>query len=101
MIRKTIFAAALGAGLVFAGAPTTAQAAVDVDIQINLGFGGFVTKDRSCGAGARIVAQRFNFVRARNCKGNIYEYSGRRNGKWYIIKLSSVTGRILDVRRWK
>lgn len=101
MIRKTLLAAALAAGFAFTAVPPAAHAAVDVDITINLGFGGFVTKDRSCGAGARIVAQRFNFVKARNCKGNIYEYSGKRNGKWFIIKLSSVTGKILDVRRWK
>ena len=96
MIRKTF--AAMVLGLMIAGAGTSAAKA-DTDIIINLGFGGFYGKSISCRTGARIVAQRFNKVEIRECVGKAYKYFGKRNGKWYTIKVSAYSGRIVDVVR--
>ena len=96
MIRKMLFAAALGLA-VTAGTPA---ARADVDITINLGYGGFYGKNVSCATGARVVARRFNSVTRRDCRGTRYVYSGRRNGKWYFVTVSSATGRITAVKRY-
>lgn len=96
MIRKSLIAMAFG--MLMAVAPAPAQA--DVDITINLGYGGFYGRNISCVTGARIVDRRFNNVTMRNCRGRVYEYTGRRNGKWYRVNVSAVTGRIITVRRW-
>ena len=98
MIRKTLVAIAFGLSIMTAGAPA---AKADVDININLGFGGFYGSNISCRQGERIVERRFNQVVPRNCRGSRFEYTGRRNGKWYVIKVSSRSGRITDVRRWR
>jgi hypothetical protein len=97
MFNKTILALAFGLAIATGGAST---ARADLDITINLGFGGDYGRDISCGQGRRIVERRFNHVVARDCKGSRYDYTGRRNGKWYFISVSSSTGRISDVRRW-
>ncbi len=99
MIRKTLIAMAFGLALA-AGAAPSARADVDIDIDLNLGYGGFYGRNISCRQGVWIVERRFNYVVARNCRGAHYEYTGRRNGKWYFIKISSRTGRITEVRRW-
>lgn len=80
-----------------------APARADVDININLGYGGWGTigvKRGTCRHGLRVVNRRFNNVFIRDCRGQVYEYGGRRNGKWYKIKVSAYNGRIVDVRRW-
>lgn len=46
------------------------------------------------------MERRFNAVRTVECRGKTYRYTGRRNGKWYIIHVSSYSGRIVNVRRW-
>ena len=97
MIRNTLIAAAFGL-VMTALVPGAAQA--DVDISINLGYGGFYGNNISCRTGARIVDQRFNNVTIRNCVGKHFDYTGKRNGKWFFIKVNSYTGRIVDVRRW-
>jgi hypothetical protein len=97
MIRKTVIAAAFGLAMLAGG---TSAARADVDIDINLGFGGFYGKGISCSQGKRIVDRRFNRVVARDCKGSRFDYTGRRSGKWYRISVSSATGRITSVRRW-
>jgi hypothetical protein len=96
MFRNTIVAAGLALAMVF-GAPAPAKA--DVDISINLGFGGFYGKNISCQTGARIVDRRFSRVRIQSCAGKNYDYTGRRNGKNYWIKVNRSTGRIVEVRR--
>jgi hypothetical protein len=98
MIRNTLMAMAFGLAAMAGTAPA---AKADVDININLGYGGFYGNNVSCRQGERIVERRFNQVVPRNCRGSHYDYTGRRNGKWYFIKISSRTGRITDVRRWK
>ena len=99
MFRNSLVAMALGLS-VLAMAPEPARADVDLDITLNLGYGGFYGRNITCRQGWRIVERRFNHVRARDCKGSRFDYSGRRNGKWYIIGVDSRTGRITEVRRW-
>ncbi len=96
MIRKAFIALAFG---LLVAAPS-APARADVDITINLGYGGFYGRNISCYTGARIVDRRFNDVVMRNCRGRYFDYTGRRNGKWYFIQVNSSTGRIASVRRW-
>lgn len=100
MIRKLALAfVAILAVSAFEPAPARA----DVDISINLGYGGWgvigVSRG-SCRYGLRVVNRRFNNVRIIECSGRTYQYAGRRNGKWYKIWVSASTGRIVDVRRW-
>jgi hypothetical protein len=97
MIRKTALAFV---ALLAMSMADTAPARADVDITINLGYGGFYGRNISCRTGHRIVERRFNAVRTVECRGKTYRYTGRRNGKWYIIHVSSYSGRIVNVRRW-
>ncbi len=97
MIRKTFLTLA---ALLAISAMGTSPARADIDIDINLGFGGGYLGKVSCRTGERIVERRFNRVSARDCRGSHYEYIGRRNGKWYYITLNSRTARIVAVRRW-
>ena len=98
MIRKSLIALALGLTVAAAAAPA-ARADVDIDIKINLGYGGFYGRNITCKTGARIVDQRFNNVKIRDCSGANYRYHGRRNGKNYLINVSRSTGRITAVTR--
>ena len=97
MIRKTFLVAA---GLLTISTMGISPARADVDIDINIGFGGGFGGKVSCNTGARIVDRRFNQVVRRDCRGSHYQYTGRRNGKWYYITLNSRTARIVAVRRW-
>lgn len=96
MFRKTIAAAGFTLATVTFG---SAPALADVDITIHLGYGGFYGTNVSCQTGARIVDRRFNNVRIQSCAGSKYDYTGRRNGKNYWIKVSRNTGRIVEVQR--
>lgn len=98
MIRKVLLASALGVALLI---PGPAEARADVDITINLGYGGFFGRNITCGTGKRIVDRRFNSVRIYDCRGSTYVYTGRRNGKWYWIMVDSRRGVIKEVRRWR
>jgi hypothetical protein len=97
MIRKIFFAAAALLAMSVMG---TSPARADIDIDINIGYGGGYHGKISCGIGARIVGHRFNRVSPLDCRGSQYQYSGRRNGKWYHITMNSRTARITSVRRW-
>ena len=97
MIRKAFLTVAT---LLAISAMGTSPARADLDIDINIGFDGGFHGKVSCGTGARIVDRRFNRVVARDCRGSHYEYTGRRNGKWYFITLNSRNARIVAVRRW-
>lgn len=98
MFRKTIVAAGFALAMAM-GASASAHA--DVDISINLGFGGFFGSNISCQTGGRIVDRRFKDVKIRSCAGKNYDYTGRRNGKNYWIKVNRSSGRITEVRRIK
>ena len=97
MIRKTFLAAA---ALLTISTMGISPAKADIDIDINIGFGGGYHGRISCNTGGRIVDRRFNRVNARDCRGSHYEYTGRRNGKWYYITVNARTARIVAVRRW-
>ena len=97
MIRKTFLAAA---ALLAISTMGISPAKADIDIDINIGYGGGYHGRISCNTGSRIVDRRFNQVVRRDCRGSYYEYTGRRNGKWYYITLNSRTARIVAVRRW-
>lgn len=97
MLRTFTLAAALVMGLAVAG-PSPARA--DIDIDINIGYGGFYGGNISCSTGKRIVDRRFNRVRARDCNGTVYVYTGRRNGKWYRVEVDARRGYIRHVQRW-
>lgn len=100
MIRKLFMASALGLA-VLTQMPGSAEARTDVDIVINLGYGGFYGRNISCATGRRLVERRFNLVRARDCRGSSYVYTGRRNGKWFYIVVDARRGVIKDVYRWR
>jgi len=54
----------------------------------------------SCKRAKRIVRNHgYHRVRARDCRGKTYSFSGRKRGRTYIIKLRSRTGRIFKVFR--
>jgi hypothetical protein len=90
---------AFGLAAVLSTAPA-ARADVDIDIKINLGYGGFYGKNVTCLRAEQIVKRRFNAVSRRNCKGANYDFNGKRNGKWYHVRVSKATGRISSVVRF-
>lgn len=96
MFRRTLIATA-AAFLMAVGA--TAPAKADIDININLGYGGKYGRNISCRQGAWIVSERFAHVSIMSCAGKNYDYRGRNNGKWYHIKVSAYSGRIVEVER--
>ncbi|MCB1377877.1 MAG: hypothetical protein KDK89_05850 [Alphaproteobacteria bacterium] len=97
MFRKTALALAALLALSFA---ETAPARADVDINIDLGFGGFYGRNISCRQGFRIVDRRFYRVRVVECSGRTYRYIGWRRGHRYLIHVSAYSGRIVQVRRY-
>ena len=99
MFRKTLIAIAFGLAIAAATAPA-AQADIDLDIKLNLNFGGHYGRNISCRTGARIVGERFNQINIRSCAGSNYDYNAKRNGKWYHVKVSRSSGRIVSVTRW-
>lgn len=105
MIRKSMIAS-LALLSLFALAPETvapARADVDLDIRLNLGYGGWgvigVPRRGNCRQGRRIVDRRFNNVRPAECSGRYYTYYGSRNYNLFVITLDSYSGRIVDVQR--
>lgn len=78
-----------------------ARAGTDIDISINLGYGGFYGRNITCNQGRSLVEYRFNYVSKVDCKGSTYVYTGKRNKKWFFVHVSAYTGRITNVRRWK
>lgn len=54
----------------------------------------------SCARGLQIVKRSgFIDVRASDCEGRTYAYSGRRGAAIYIIEINSRTGKIRNIRR--
>ncbi len=54
----------------------------------------------SCNRGKRIVENAgFRRVRARDCKGKNFRYTGRKKGDDFEIRVNSRNGRIVSVRR--
>lgn len=106
MFRRALILA--GATLMMlAGASVSARADVDIDIDLGIGgygHGGDYDRDYwpnriSCRQGLRIVARRYDRVRPRNCSGRTFVYIGERGSRWYLIYVSSRSGRIVDTDR--
>jgi len=93
-MRTGFLTGLIAAGMMTLGA-ATADAATNVDINIGK------TKGISCGTGKRIVQGKgYINVRARDCYGEIYVYSGLRYGKNWWIEVRRRDGKIIDrVRR--
>ncbi len=71
-----------------------AEAATNVDINIGK------TKGISCNTGRHIVEGKgYINVRARDCYGEIYVYSGLRHGKSWWIEVRRRDGKIIDTMR--
>jgi len=83
----------IAAGMLTLGA-ATADAATSVDINIGK------TKGISCGTGKRIVEGKgYINVRARDCNGEIYVYTGLRYGKSWWVEVRRRDGKIIDTMR--
>ncbi|MBL8906315.1 MAG: hypothetical protein JNM20_06535 [Rhizobiales bacterium] len=83
----------IAAGMMVLGA-ASAGAATSVDINIGK------TKGISCGTGKRIVEGKgYINVRARDCNGEIYVYTGLRYGKNWWIEVRRRDGKIIDTMR--
>jgi hypothetical protein len=89
------------------GSAGISPALADIDVEIGVGDdddddGGFDDDDRgriSCSRGERIVRRAgFHRVRARDCNGRIYRYTGRRHGDTFLIGVHSRRGSIQFVR---
>jgi hypothetical protein len=73
-----------------------ALADIDVEINLELKKHGKI----SCRRGERIVERAgFRRVRARDCSGRRYIYTGRRHGDQFRIRVDSRRARIVDVDR--
>ena len=90
----TGFLTGLMAGAVMAIGVAAADAATNVDINIGK------TKGVSCNTGKRILeGKNYINVRARDCNGEIFVYSGIRNGKNWWIEVRRRDGKIIDTVR--
>jgi hypothetical protein len=80
------------------GAPTSAEARVSVNIHVgsNISNGRRIT----CSEGRWMLERRgFRDVRARDCRGRFFTYSGRRSGSWWWIDVRSSDGRVMNMSR--
>ena len=102
MLRVLLLSLALFLGVMATpvGAPTHAQAQVSIDIRVgNSLYGG---RWISCADGRRRLERRgFRDVRARDCRGRIYSYTGRRDGSRWWIDVRARDGRIMRLERWR
>lgn len=118
MIAKSLIAAAAVAVSVAGFSATSANAGkwdVDINLYPDYGYGygvGYPIYDEpihhhrphhvirvSCEEGAWSVRSAgFRKVRANDCDGRSYTYTGKRNGERFLIKVSSRSGDIISVR---
>jgi len=96
VLASVLVALGLLAGPVWA--PTPASSQVHVDIRIGTSISG--GRRISCWEGQRsLERRRFRNVRAHNCSGRVFVYSGRRDSRDWWIDLSSRDGRIVRMQR--
>jgi hypothetical protein len=104
MLKTLLFS--IGVALALTIAPVTASLADDWEhkgswVGHDFGDDGY---DRSparisCNRGAAAVRNAgYNRVRVRDCNGETYSYSGRKNGASFLIGVNSSGGRITSVR---
>ncbi|MBL8895445.1 MAG: hypothetical protein JNJ53_12635 [Rhizobiales bacterium] len=92
-MRTGILTCLIAGAAMIAGA-AAADAATNVDINIGN------TKGISCNTGRHIVEGKgYINVRARDCNGEIYVYSGIRNGKNWWIEVRRRDGKVIDTVR--
>ena len=85
-------------GLIAAGMMTLGMATADAATTVDINIG--KTKGISCGTGKRIVEGKgYINVRARDCNGEIFVYSGLRYGKSWWIEVRRRDGKIIDTMR--
>lgn len=85
-------------GLIVAGMMTLGMATADAATTVDINIG--KTKGISCGTGKRIVEGKgYINVRARDCNGEIFVYSGLRYGKSWWIEVRRRDGKIIDTMR--
>ena len=85
-------------GLIAAGRMTLGMATADAATTVDINIG--KTKGISCGTGKRIVEGKgYINVRARDCNGEIFVYSGLRYGKSWWIEVRRRDGKIIDTMR--
>ena len=91
---RTGFLTGLIAGAAMVLGVAAAEAASNVDINIGK------TKGISCNTGRHIVEGKgYINVKARDCNGEIYVYSGIRNGKNWWIEVRRRDGKVIDTAR--
>lgn len=98
MFRWIIVPIALWLAMLIPQAPAEAQ----VNIQINVGSTLNSGRRISCLDGQRMLERRgFRSVRALDCRGRFFNYTGRRQNVWWWIDVQARDGRIvrLDRRR--
>jgi hypothetical protein len=102
MLRLFLLSLALFVGLMAtpAGVPSAAQAQVSIDIRVGTSlYGG---RWISCSEGRRRLERRgFRDVRIRDCRGRIYSYTGRRDGRRWWIDVRARDGRIVRLDRYR
>lgn len=97
-------------GVLFAAAvslaalgPVPASAGVDFGIFINPGPGIYIVPGHgrlSCREAAfRIHSRGYRSIAVVDCTGKSYVYEARRDGRWWVIRVSAYSGRIISVGR--
>jgi hypothetical protein len=101
-MKKLLGGLALAAAVAAATAGLTdrAQAKVDIDVFIGPGIYVPVPGRLACrDAAFRIWERGYRSIRARDCRGTVYEYQARRFYRLYIFRVSAFDGRILSRHR--
>lgn len=59
-----------------------------------------IRRKLSCGAARNLVDHSgFNKVRASECRGKVYTFTASRKGHRFVVKVNSLTGRIIGTSR--
>jgi hypothetical protein len=117
-MKKLLGAAMLALALGIGGLAASGTAEAGVNVDINIGIPGPVYVDPvpiypgwgyrsyyarrwvNCNEGVQIVrASGFRSVRATDCRGSHYAYIGRAQGRTFYIQMRAGDGRIVGVRR--
>jgi hypothetical protein len=96
-LRRLAFAVTLS--LAF---PAAVPTAVYAQVTVNIHVGSHINHGRriTCQEGRRHLERRgFRNVRAHDCRGSVFVYSGRRNGANWWIHVRSRDGRVIRLDR--
>jgi hypothetical protein len=96
MLRALIVVIAVWMGGFVGSSPAEARVVVNVHVGSTLNHGRRIT----CSEGRRILHHRgFRDVRARDCRGSVFVYTGWRQGHRWWIDVRSRDGRITRLHR--